>query len=472
MTSIYTLALLKEINEAKKKQREEGKAKNSVDDDNGDDDNDDDDDRNEGGNDDDGKGKEKEGDGGKEGGSSKQKALLNYVFDSAPSISLLSHEEEDRLLALASTLSQKGEVKLVTADSSKSACEINNNGTNVKNEESVDKSNNDDKDDDNNDESKEENNNETSTTKQATEDTSDVNISIEKVRWMYEVVEEGWIMYSNEASRELEQASRDNKVSHTITIGNDVHTIKLDNRRYTRSNADGEFKIRRHNLGDGLSGLWEVLTMKYEKPSGLYGIGILKILEKVWSKKETMSGQQCGLGFMFLYNLYTGESRCKVSGGGGINDFKGGIGPQMNPFFMFGGKKLGSGSSSSSSNDSHRFALLLTQLYTDKHMKSLPASVLNILGKKKYYIINVYVYTYFLFFSRSFLSDYITSSHYILYIICHLVKFTPTTTTTTTIKQVVTVKLLYVCRNLKIIVNLNKHHFSMDGLMRMNQDHL
>lgn len=386
--------MLKEINEAKKKQREEGKAKNSVDDDNGDDDNDDDD-RNEDGNDDDGKGKEKEGDGGKEGGSSsEQKVLLNYVFDSAPSISLLSHEEEDRLLALASISSQTKEDKLVAADSSKSTCEINNNSTNVKNEDSVDKSNNDDKDDDKgNDEGKEENNNnETSTTKETAEDTSDINIPIEKVRWMYEVVEEGWIMYSNEVSRELEQASRDNKVSHTITIGDDVHTVKLDNRRYTRSNADGEFKIRRHILGDGLSGLWEVLTMKYEKPSGLYGIGILKILEKVWSKKETMSGQQCGLGFIFLYNLYTGESRCKVSGGGGMNDFKGGIGPQMNPFFMFGGKKLGSGSSSS--NDSHRFALLLTQLYTDKHMKSLPASVLNILGKKKYYIINVYVYFY------------------------------------------------------------------------------
>ena len=410
---IYTLALLKEINEAKKKQREEGKAKNSVDDDNGDDGNDDED-HNEGGNDDDGK--EKEGGGDKEGGSSsEQKALLNYVFDSAPSISLLSHEEEDRLLALASTSSQKREDKLVTADSSKSTCDIkNNNSTNIENEDSIDKNNNDDKDGDKgNDEGKEENNN--STTKQATEDTSDINIPIEKVRWMYEVVEEGWIMYSNEASRELEQASRDNKVSHTITIGNDVHTIKLDSRRYTRSNADGEFKIRRHILGDGLSGLWEVLTMKYEKPSGLYGIGILKILEKVWSKKETMSGQQCGLGFLFLYNLYTGESRCKVSGGGGINDFKGGIGPQMNPFFMFSGKKLGSGSSSSSSNDSHRFALLLTQLYTDKHMKSLPASVLNILGKIKCYIVNVYVYI-----SRIFLNlitSHLHITYYELYVI-------------------------------------------------------
>lgn len=394
---------MKEINEAKKKQREEGKAKSSVDDDNRDnDDHDDDDGQEDGGNDDEGKGIEKEGNGDKEGGggissstsSSEQKALLNYIFDSAPSISLLSHEEEDRLLALVSSSQNKGD-KIITADSSKSTCENTNKSTDIKNEESVNKSNNDDKDDDKgNDEGKEDNNNnnnnEASTAaKQATEDTSDTNIPIDKVRWMYEVVEEGWIMYSNEASRELEQASRDNKVSHTITIGNDVHTIKLDNRRYTRSNADGEFKIRRHILGDGLSGLWEVLTMKYEKPSGLYGIGILKILEKVWSKKETMSGQQCGLGFMFLYNLYTGESRCKVSGGsggGGLNDFKGGgIGPQMNPMFMFGGKKLGSSGlfSSSSSNDSHRFALLLTQLYTDKHMKSLPASVLNILGKKK-----------------------------------------------------------------------------------------
>jgi hypothetical protein len=40
-------------------------------------------------------------------------------------------------------------------------------------------------------------------------------------------------------------------------------------------------------------------------------------------------------------------------------------------------------SGSSSSNDSHRFGLLLTQLIEDKQVKSLPGSVLNVLGRNK-----------------------------------------------------------------------------------------
>lgn len=51
----------------------------------------------------------------------------------------------------------------------------------------------------------------------------------------------------------------------------------------------------------------------------------------------------------------------------------------MGPFKYGGGSSGKSGGTSS--NDSHRFALLLTQLYTDKHTKSLPASVINVLGK-------------------------------------------------------------------------------------------
>jgi hypothetical protein len=206
-----------------------------------------------------------------------------------------------------------------------------------------------------------------------------VEVPVEKVRWMYETAEEGWKVYSVEASRELEEASRDGKTEHTLTLGKSVHKCKLETKKQTRDDADGEFRIRRHVLGEGLAGLWEILTMKYEKPSGLYGIGVLKTLEKVWGQQETMSGKQCGLGFMFLYSLFTGESRCKVSGGsygeyGGKSSF---VGP-----FRYGGKSSGGGSSGgSSSNDSHRFALLLTQLYTDKHTKSLPASVINVLGE-------------------------------------------------------------------------------------------
>lgn len=172
----------------------------------------------------------------------------------------------------------------------------------------------------------------------AAEDSGDV--PIERVRWMYETAEEGWKLYSVEASRELEEANRDGKTEHTLTLGKAVHKCKLDVKKQTRDDADGEFRIRRHVVGEGLAGMWEILTMKYEKPSGLYGVGVLKILEKVWSRKETLGGQQCGLGFMFLYSLFTGESRCKVSGGsygeyGGKSAF---VGP-----FRYGGKSAGGG---------------------------------------------------------------------------------------------------------------------------------
>jgi hypothetical protein len=207
-----------------------------------------------------------------------------------------------------------------------------------------------------------------------TDDT--VEVPVEKVRWMYETAEEGWKVYSVDASRELEEASRDGKTDHTLTLGTQVHKCKLETKKHTRDDADGEFRLRRHVLGDGLAGMWEVLTMKFERPSGLYGLSVLKLLEKVWGQKETMSGKQCGLGFMFLYSLFTGDSRAKVSGGG---DYGGGKSSFVGPF-RYGGKSSGGGGGNSS-NDSHRFALLLTQLYTDKHTKSLPGSVINVLGK-------------------------------------------------------------------------------------------
>ena len=68
-----------------------------------------------------------------------------------------------------------------------------------------------------------------------------------------------------------------------------------------------------------------------------------------------------------------------MAGGGDYGGFGGGKNSFIGPSFKYGGKSSGGGGSST--NDSHRFALLLTQLYTDKHTKSLPASVINVLGK-------------------------------------------------------------------------------------------
>lgn len=216
-----------------------------------------------------------------------------------------------------------------------------------------------------------------------------LDVPLEKVRWMYEIDKSSWKVYTPELSKELEIASREGKSTYKIIIGEDEHEINFEKNTYggTDDGSGNELRVRRHIVADGIQGLWEILSMKYEKPYGLSGQGILKILEKVWHNGENMSGQQCGLGFLFLYGLLSGDIRCKVMGGyGGYGGRGGTYGPSMpgmgsddvGGYYGVYGKNIGS-----SSNDSHRFALLLTQLYNDKHTKSLPASVINILGRNR-----------------------------------------------------------------------------------------
>jgi thioredoxin-like negative regulator of GroEL len=209
-----------------------------------------------------------------------------------------------------------------------------------------------------------------------------VEVPIEKVRWMYET-EGGWILYTPAASRELEEALRDGKSEYTITIGNSNHKCNLDTKRQYRSDSDNEARMRRHVMGDGLQGQWEILTMKYEKPSSfLSGASIIKILEKIWDSKESMSGKEAGFGFLFLYALLSGDMRCRIIGGTeGSRGSYGGYGPQ--PYNSGGSYSYGGKTVSTGSNDSHRFALLVTQLYSDKHTKSLPASIINVLGRNR-----------------------------------------------------------------------------------------
>ena len=111
--------------------------------------------------------------------------------------------------------------------------------------------------------------------------------------------------------------------------------------------------------------------------------GFLKTLERIWCENEQMDGSACGLGFLFLYSLFSGDTRCKA-----INSFEGYGNSGYGSYGGFGNTGWGSKSSykkssSSTGSDSHRFALLLTQLFKDKHSKSLPSSVLNILGRNR-----------------------------------------------------------------------------------------
>jgi thiol-disulfide isomerase/thioredoxin len=208
----------------------------------------------------------------------------------------------------------------------------------------------------------------------------EVEIPLNRIRWMWES-ESGWQVYSKESSRELEQAVRDGKANYTLTIGGNNHKCNLEAKVMLDDRDGNNRRLRRHVVGEGMAELWELLTMKYEKPMGLTGQGFLKILEKVWGGNETMDGKQAGLGFLFLYSLLSGESRSKA-----ISSGYGGYGPTVGGYMTYGGKGGYSSygkKSSSSSSDSHRFALLLTQLFVDRHAKSLPASIANVLGRNR-----------------------------------------------------------------------------------------
>ena len=104
------------------------------------------------------------------------------------------------------------------------------------------------------------------------------------------------------------------------------------------------------------------MSVKYDPPMTLRGSSGLDILNKIWSRGETMDGLHSRLGFLFIYELLNGEHKCKLlkSGFSGWHNF-------------------GNRSQDSSSFESHRLAILLLQLFKDRNTKSIPASVLNIL---------------------------------------------------------------------------------------------
>jgi hypothetical protein len=118
---------------------------------------------------------------------------------------------------------------------------------------------------------------------------------------------------------------------------------------------------QRHVMGEGLAGQWEMLSVRYTPPLSLYGESALKTLQSVWSNGENFMGRPCGLGFLFVYALLQGQTRCKVVTGGYTDWWWGDS--------MWGGKA--GGTAAGSGSDSHRLGVLLTQLYDDRHSKSV-----------------------------------------------------------------------------------------------------
>mmetsp|Transcript_74196 Transcript_74196/g.197960 ORF Transcript_74196/g.197960 Transcript_74196/m.197960 type:complete len:3050 (-) Transcript_74196:601-9750(-) len=195
---------------------------------------------------------------------------------------------------------------------------------------------------------------------------------------MWESSSGQWEIYSVEVSRELELARRAGQLECSLRIGdlNVVCKVQGAGENMTQDSNGESQRLRRHVMKEGLEGQWELVSMMYKPPFSLYGESALKILQKVWNGEESMSGKECGLSFLFLYALFQGSIRCRVITAGYSDWWKSSGG------FDFGEGSRYSGSAAVSS-DSHRFGLLLSQLYKDKHSKSVYASIVNVLGRNK-----------------------------------------------------------------------------------------
>ena len=200
---------------------------------------------------------------------------------------------------------------------------------------------------------------------------------IDRIRWMWETKSGLWEIYSPEISREIESARRLGQAEHTIRIGESTVLCKIQaGTKMTQQNGGANQRLRRHFAKEGLEGQWEMMSLMFKPPYSLYGEGALKILQKVWKTQETMSGKNCALSFLFIYSLFQGQIRCKMLPSGYSDWWKSSGG------YDYSNHDSGR-SNAMPSSDSHRLALLLAQLYLDRHTKSVFGSVLNVLGRNK-----------------------------------------------------------------------------------------
>ena len=187
-------------------------------------------------------------------------------------------------------------------------------------------------------------------------------IALERVRWMFET-ENGWKVHPTELSSTIEIAKRAGKDECGIRVGDAQYTCKLSpTDDMQQLSDDGKNRLRRHVVGPGIAGSWETLSYKYAPPMSLRGDAVLTVLEKVWTGDEKMDGEEHGLGFLFLYSLFQGAEPCKL----------------MSTKHEYGIAQRAKGS-----GEGFRLAQLLLQLYKDARVKSVPASVLNILSYNK-----------------------------------------------------------------------------------------
>lgn len=101
------------------------------------------------------------------------------------------------------------------------------------------------------------------------------------VVWCLVLTQHGRQVYSPEISRELETARRAGKAEHTLRIGESTYIcmIKSDGGEPTQECNDEKQRLRRHFMAEGLSGQWEMMSVKYAPPVSLYGEGAVKVLQ-------------------------------------------------------------------------------------------------------------------------------------------------------------------------------------------------
>jgi thiol-disulfide isomerase/thioredoxin len=197
---------------------------------------------------------------------------------------------------------------------------------------------------------------------------------MESVWWMYET-QEGWVCHTRETSTAIEEALRGGRAEASVTLGTELFVVQVakgsDGKGPCQTSEEGAVtRVRRHVVGPGLQGQWEMLSVKFAPPMAMSGQAALGVLEKLWASSDDLAGRTHGLGFLFLYNLLQGATRVtciSAGGGGGYGGFAG-----------YGGR------SDFGKNDGHRFAVLAAQLFSDKHKRSLLASCVHVLARNRH----------------------------------------------------------------------------------------
>ena len=198
-----------------------------------------------------------------------------------------------------------------------------------------------------------------------------LSVPIDSVVWMYET-ENGWVPHEKEISKQMETALRDDRFEIELTVGDKRLCMTLVGSDKGSSNTtnillqvdeeDNKQRLRKHIGGEGLQSVWEMLSLKYTPPLTLNGASALSQLAKVWSTGDTFTGERCGLGFLFLYNLLRGGMQVR----------------------MIPNRFSYSYSRQNVRNDAHRYAMLFAQLMNENSQRSLMGSCINILIRNRH----------------------------------------------------------------------------------------